>query len=172
MAVNPGKRFENDFQKSIDRENIFLHRLKDGSTRTGANGEMVRLKNRNLCDFILYKDGQLVLVELKSFLGKSMAFSNIKSNVDEQMTFLYDLQKETEKNGVKAYMVLNFRDLEETYAVPVGKFYEHYKNTTKASINISEVKEIGILLAQEKKRISFKYNINSLFEEETWQKEK
>lgn len=46
MAVNPGKRFENDFQKSIDKENIFLHRLKDGSTRTGANGEMVRLKNR------------------------------------------------------------------------------------------------------------------------------
>ena len=49
MAVNPGKRFENDFQKSIDKNNVFLHRLKDGSTRTGANGEMVRLKNKNGC---------------------------------------------------------------------------------------------------------------------------
>jgi hypothetical protein len=56
--------------------------------------------------------------------------------------------------------------------VPVGKFYEHYKNSKKASINIAEVKEIGTLLEQEKKRISFKYNINSLFEEETWREEK
>ena len=74
MAVNPGKKFENDFQKSINKEEVFIHRLKDGATRTGANGEMIRLKNKNLCDFILFKGNKLVLVELKSFLGKSMSF--------------------------------------------------------------------------------------------------
>ena len=163
MAVNPGKRFENDFQKSINKNEIFVQRLKDGSTRTGVHGEMIRLKSRNLCDFILFKDGKLVLVELKSFLGKSMSFSNIKSTVDEQMTFLYDLLKETEKKGIKSYMILNFRDIEETYAVSVNKFYEFYKNTNKASINIAEVREIGSLLKQEKKRVSFKYDIGSLF---------
>ena len=92
-----------------------------------------------------------------------MSFSNIKSTVDEQMTFLYDLLKETEKKGIKSYMILNFRDVEETYAVPVNKFYEFYKNTDKASINIAEVREIGSLLKQEKRRVSFKYDIGSLF---------
>lgn len=164
MAVNPGKRFENDFQKSIDRENIFLHRLKDGSTRTGANGEMVRLKNRNLCDFILFKDGQLVLVELKSFLGKSMAFSNIKSNVDEQMTFLYNLRLEASKNNVKAYMVLNFRELNETYAIDIHNFDEFYKFTGKKSIDITEARQLGKQLWQKKSRTRYRYGIEDLFD--------
>ena len=34
MATNPGKKFEEDFQNSVNREEIFLHRLKDGSTST------------------------------------------------------------------------------------------------------------------------------------------
>lgn len=163
MATNPGKKFEEDFQKSIDREKIFLHRLKDGSTKTGANGEMIRLKNKNLCDFILFKDGQLVLVELKSFLGKSMPFTNIKSSVDEQMTFLYDLRKETEKDNVKAYLILNFRDLEETYAIDVNNFDEFYKMTGKKSITIDEVRQLGKLLWQQKSRTRFKYEVSDLF---------
>jgi len=52
MATNPGKKFEEDFSNSVNREEIFLHRLKDGSTSTGADGKMIRLKNKNLCDFI------------------------------------------------------------------------------------------------------------------------
>lgn len=164
MATNHGKKFENDFQNSVDREKIFLHRLKDGSTRTGGNGEMVRLKNRNLCDFILFKDGQLVLVELKSFLGKSMSFTNIKSTVDEQQTFLYNLRLETKKKNVKAYMILNFRELNETYAIDINNFDEFYKFTMKKSIDVSEARQLGKKLWQKKSRTRYKYGINELFE--------
>ena len=164
MATNPGKKFEEDFKNSIDKDSIFLHRLKDGSTTTASNGEKIRLKNKNLCDFILYKDGQLVLVELKSFLGKSMPFTNIKNTVDEQMTFLYNLRQEAKKPGLKAYMVLNFRDLNETYAVNIDNFDEFYKFTKKKSIDISEVRQLGKQLWQQKNRTRFKYGIESLFE--------
>ena len=163
MATNPGKKFEEDFSNSVNREEIFLHRLKDGTTGT-VNGQMIRFKNKNLCDFLLFKDGQLVLVELKSFLGKSMAFSNIKSNVDEQMTFLYNLRLEASKNNVKAYMVLNFRELNETYAIDIHNFDEFYKFTGKKSIDITEARQLGKQLWQKKSRTRYRYGIEDLFD--------
>lgn len=163
MATNPGKKFEEDFSNSVNREEIFLHRLKDGSTSTGADGKMIRLKNKNLCDFILFKDGQLVLVELKSFLGKSMSFSNIKSTVDEQQTFLYNLRLEARKNNVKAYMILNFRELNETYAIDIHNFDEFYKFTEKKSIDIAEARQLGKQLWQKKSRTRYRYGIDELF---------
>ena len=163
MAVNPGKKFENDFQKSINKEEVFIHRLKDGATRTGANGEMIRLQNKNLCDFILFKGNKLVLVELKSFLGKSMSFSNIKNTIEEQEKFICNLLQETKKENIKAYFVLNFRELEETYAIEMETFNEFYNNTDKKSINISDVKKLGKKLAQYKKRTSYRYNVDNLF---------
>ncbi len=162
MATNPGKKFENDFKNSVDIDKIFLHRFKDGTTGT-VNGQMIRFKNKNLCDFLLFKDGQLVLVELKSFLGKSMSFSNIKSTVDEQQTFLYNLRLEAKKNNVKAYMILNFRDLSETYAIDIHNFDEFYRMTSKKSISIDEARQLGKRLFQQKKRTSYRYEINSLF---------
>jgi len=162
MAINAGKRFENDFKNSVDTSEIFLHRFKDGTTGT-VNGQMIRFKNKNLCDFLLFKDGQLVLVELKSFLGKSMSFSNIKSTVDEQQTFLYNLRLEAKKNNVKAYMILNFRDLSETYAIDIHNFDEFYKITNKKSINIDEVRQLGKQLFQQKKRTNYRYEISDLF---------
>ena len=162
MAMNAGKKFENDFKNSIDTNEIFLHRFKDGTTGT-VNGQMIRFKNKNLCDFLLFKDGQLVLVELKSFLGKSMSFSNIKSTVDEQQTFLYNLRLEAKKKNVKAYMILNFRDLSETYAIDIHNFDEFYKITNKKSINIDEVRQLGKQLFQQKKRTNYRYEISDLF---------
>lgn len=162
MAINAGKKFENDFKNSVNTDEIFLHRFKDGTAGT-VNGQMIRFKNKNLCDFLLFKDGLLVLVELKSFLGKSMPFSNIKDTVDEQQTFLYNLRLEAKKNNVKAYMILNFRDLLETYAIDIHNFDEFYKMTNKKSINIDEVRQLGKQLSQKKKRTSYRYEIDDLF---------
>ena len=162
MAMNAGKKFENDFKNSVNTDEIFLHRFKDGTTGT-VNGQMIRFKNKNLCDFLLFKDGLLVLVELKSFLGKPMPFTNIKDTVDEQQTFLYNLRLEAKKNNVKAYMILNFRDLSETYAIDIHNFDEFYKMTNKKSINIDEVRQIGKQLFQHKKIKSFRYMIDDLF---------
>ena len=163
MAMNAGKKFENDFKNSVNTDEIFLQRLKDGTTGTVNGRQMVRFKNKNLCDFILFRDGLLVLVELKSFLGKSMPFTNIKDTVDEQQTFLYNLRLEAKKNNVKAYMILNFRDLSETYAIDIHNFDEFYKMTNKKSINIDEVRQLGKQLFQQKKRTNYRYEISDLF---------
>ena len=162
MAINAGKKFENDFKNSVNTDEIFLHRFKDGTTGT-VNGQMIRFKNKNLCDFLLFKNGLLVLAELKSFLGKSMPFSNIKNTVDEQQTFLYNLRLEAKKNNVKAYIILNFRDLSETCAIDIHNFDEFYKMTNKKSISIDEARQLGKQLSQQKKRTRYRYEISGLF---------
>ena len=162
MAINAGKKFENDFKNSVNTDEIFLHRFKDGTTGT-VNGQMIRFKNKNLCDFLLFKNGLLVLAELKSFLGKSMPFTNIKNTVDEQQTFLYNLRLEAKKYNVKAYMILNFRDLSETYAIYIHNFDEFYKMTNKKSISIVEARQLGKQLSQQKKRTRYRYEISDLF---------
>ena len=162
MAINAGKKFENDFKNSVNTDEMFLHRFKDGTTGT-VNGQMIRFKNKNLCDFLLFKNGLLVLAELKSFLGKSMPFTNIKNTVDEQQTFLYNLRLEAKKNNVKAYLILNFMDLSETYAIDIHNFDEFYKMTNKKSISIDEARQLGKQLSQQKKRTRYRYEISDLF---------
>ena len=54
MAINAGKKFENDFKNSVNADEIFLHRFKDGTTGT-VNGQMIRFKNKNLCDFFTFQ---------------------------------------------------------------------------------------------------------------------
>ena len=67
------------------------------------------------------------------------------------------------KNNVKAYMILNFRDLSETYAIDIHNFDEFYKMTNKKSISIDEARQLGKQLYQQKKRTSYRYEIDSLF---------
>ena len=71
--------------------------------------------------------------------------------------------QETKKENIKAYFVLNFRELEETYAIEMETFNEFYNNTDKKSINISDVKKLGKKLVQYKKRTSYRYNVDNLF---------
>ena len=47
MAINAGKKFENDFKNSVNTDEIFLHRFKDGTTGT-VNGQMIRFKNKKI----------------------------------------------------------------------------------------------------------------------------
>ena len=67
------------------------------------------------------------------------------------------------KNNVKAYMILNFRDLSETYAIDIHNFDEFYKMTSKKSISIDEARQLGKQLSQQKKRTRYRYEISDLF---------
>lgn len=162
MAISPGKRFEQNFENSVDKGKIFLQRLKDGSARTAPDGSTVRLKTKNICDFILFKD-KLLLVELKSFLGKSMSFDNIKQEKEEQEKFLKKLVEESKKEKVESYMILNFRDYEKTIAIEINTFYEYYSNTHKKSIDIEKSFELGFLIPEKKKQVNSIYDVNVLF---------
>ena len=60
-------------------------------------------------------------------------------------------------------MVLNFRELNETYAIDIHNFDEFYKFTGKKSIDITEARQLGKQLWQKKSRTRYRYGIEDLF---------
>ncbi|AAK79196.1 recombination protein U [Clostridium acetobutylicum] len=69
MAINTGKRFEEDFKKSIP-EKYCVIRLKD-SASSWNGGTSSRFTINNPCDYIVFANKWLHLVELKSHKGAS-----------------------------------------------------------------------------------------------------
>lgn len=154
---NEGKKFEEDFINSFT-DDIFTYRLRD-SAGAWNNGNKARFTSKNGCDFIIFNTikGELLLLELKSFKGKSCSFSNVKAH---QIQFLTE---ESKKEGVRGLFILNFRDLEETYileAEDVNKLYL----ADKKSISLAFCRKNGQLLPQKLKRIRYEYNVDILIQ--------
>ena len=102
MEKNEGKVFEKDFQDSYPI-GVFIYRLKDtASTFTG--GKNTKYTTYNMCDYIAFNPEHkcVLALELKSFKGKSMPFTNIKSH---QLT---DMKKAKDEQNIESYFVLNF----------------------------------------------------------------
>lgn len=148
--MNDGKKFEEDFIKSVP-ENWFKYRLRD-SGGSWQGGEKARFTPTNICDFIVYNNN-LWLLELKSHKGKSIPLSCIREN---QMNGLEDALKV----GVKAGYVFNFRDTEETYFINAFEICKFVGSTYRKSIPIDYLKENGVLIPQQKKKVRYKYDLS------------
>lgn len=156
--MTPGKQFENDFINSLPKH-IFKYRLKDGTASWGSNqAENVRFQASNICDFIVHNGKCLYLLELKSHKGKSLPLSCIRPN---QLKGLWNAEN---YENVVAYIVVNFRELNETYIINVSDII-HYMghNMDKKSIPISLFKEVGVLIPQTLKKVHYSYDLG-LFE--------
>lgn len=157
---NAGKIFESDFVKSFRKE-VFIYRVRDNTGAWSGNNvgnNVVRFTSQNMCDFIAYsnKSNKLLLLELKSFKGKSCPLVNIK---EHQIKMMYI---EGQKAGVQAYFILNFRDLNETYAVKADRIYDFYKQSDRKSFDYAWCKENGIFIVGKLKRTRYEYVVESL----------
>lgn len=147
MALNEGKKFEQDFEKSIP-EDMYYKREKDDTA--GFRGV------HNSHDYTLYRFPNLCLMELKSVKGKSIPFSNITNN---QLEGLYN---EGFKRGIIAGFLFNFRAVGQTYFVEVGKVWDYIKTAERKSIPVVWCEENGILLRGKKKRTRWRYDVDDL----------
>lgn len=143
---NEGKLFENDFAKSF--KDIFILRLKDSASGWN-NGNMSRFTVNNPCDFISINiyNNKVLLLELKSFNGKSCPFSNFKKHqIDELNEYALKF------DHTQCYFILNFRELDVTYAVRATDIYKIYIDKEgRKSVSIKFCEENGIKIKQEKK---------------------
>jgi len=152
---NPGKDFEKDFVKSIP-DRCDITRLKDGGGWSNATN--MRFTSSNPCDFIVFSEsGQDTIhkLELKSTLGKSLPFGNIK---EHQLEELY----QSSLKGVEALFIVNFRDVNETYRVSVQALRAFINQTDRKSVPLSWFRECTILIPQTLIRVRYKYDLNWL----------
>ncbi|MFT8347349.1 Holliday junction resolvase RecU [Clostridium saccharoperbutylacetonicum] len=154
---NPGKLFEQDFIDSFPMFDIFTFRLRDSASAWGEGASKLRFTSSNPCDFLVFShyNNTLLMLELKSFKGKSIPFTNIKSHQIQALT------EKSKLEGVRGLFILNFRDLAETYALDAKLVDELYREGKK-SIPLAYMKKHGELIEQKLKKVRYTYNIDKL----------
>jgi penicillin-binding protein-related factor A (putative recombinase) len=163
---NEGKLFEEDFQNSAKKQNIFVHRIKDINLPFDLRSR-VKLP-QNQYDSILFYNGWLLPIEFKSTKSKSISFS--ESIIKEHQ--IQSLKDATEYEKVIPGFIFNFREPDnETFFIHIDEFVK-YKNIAenqldhtyeskinKSSIPMAICKEIGIEIENEKKRTRYFYDV-------------
>ena len=144
---NEGKKFEKHFRGSIP-EHIYHYRLKDDTS--GFAGIA------NPCDIFVYRYPSMFLFELKSHKGKSIPFDAIRKAQWD------GLEKASIHKGIYAGVIVNMREYDITFYVSIESLLE-FKNTCgKKSMNIDDMKKIGLVVGQTLKRKYYTYNIEDL----------
>lgn len=159
IIKNPGKQFEEQLYNSFP-QNVFIYRIADSSSSWNSSNSQrnSRFTIKNPCDFLVYSsiNRKLILLELKSCKGKSCPFSNIKIH---QISKLYEYSK---KDGVEAYFIFNFREVNQTFAVTVNKVHDFYKKAERKSFSLEWCRNNGILIESKLKRIKYSYDMSVL----------
>jgi recombination protein U len=154
---NEGKQFESDFISSFPTD-MWTYRLRDTSSSwqdKGNDTKTSRFTVTNICDFLIhnYFNAETYLLELKSVTNKSVPFGNLrKHQVDE-------LYKSLTKRGIKAFFLLNYRSVNETYAITADLIYDYYYNSERKSFSIDWCRENGFLITQRLKKVNYVYDI-------------
>ena len=152
--MNEGKKFEEDFKKSMDIYNIWNYRLRD-SSGSWSNSNGSRFTPKNICDYIAYNNGGLYLLELKSHKGTSLPYTAIS---DYQLKGLSNI----DYPGIKAYFIINMRDKEKTYAIEAQKIKKYIETSERKSIPISFMDDEGAEIKGIKRRTRFEYDVGEL----------
>ncbi len=169
MPKDPGKKFEEDFKKSIP-DRCDVTRLYDAGGWSGGvpgEGDNIRFTPSNPCDLIVFSanlvtsHGKLYKLELKSLNGKSLPLGNIKSSDEKRLKFVAKLVA-SENRGVMAGFVVNFRDTNETFFVLASKVFVFIELAERASIPIAWFRENGRLIEQKIKRVRWGYDLEWL----------
>lgn len=159
IIKNSGKQFEEQIYYSF-AEDLFVYRIADSSSSWNSSNDQrkSRFTMKNPCDFLVYSSisKKLLLLELKSCKGKSCPFSNIKIH---QIKKLYEYSK---KNGVDAYFIFNFRDVNQTFAITANKVHDFYEKAERKSFSLEWCRDNGILIESKLKRIKYSYDMSVL----------
>ena len=141
--------FEKEFFNSLD--NIFVQRIKDNT---------LRFENvKNVCDFIVFRQPFLYLVEPKTTKLRSLPFSNISQF---QIDFLYHYSKQ---KGIVAGFIINFRSHDyKTFFLPAEKAYIYYYHSDRKSFPLEWVQENGIALPSSLIRTRYRFNLSPLLQ--------
>lgn len=168
--MNDGKDFENQIKESIVKlKDVYYLRLEDppqsfNITSSADNG--LRFSNKNPYDFIMYHNLYMYAIECKSTKQKSISFARDKKEKSKSIK-VHQIKglSEAYTKGVIAGFFLNFRELKETYFLHIKDFLNFYLNTTKLSIDKNDVvKNNGILIPQQIKKVKYNYDIKYLLD--------
>lgn len=159
MPLNEGKKFERDFRASVPKDVYYL-RIRDSASFVDWGNEDMRFSSRSPYDVVLCRRGQMYALELKSHMGKSMSFGTEETVIKQHQV---DSLMDARSGGAVAGLVLNYREVQETYFVPVYDFWMFTQTSGKKSINVKDAAEIGRRMLSKKLRTTYRYDVSVLW---------
>lgn len=149
---NVGKNFEKDWKDSIPGS-VFYYRFKDG-TSSWASNDKLSFSTSNIADCMLYYNGKLYILELKTVQGKSFGFANVRNNQ------LIEMEKASKFMGIVAGFVINFRDIDKTVFIEINEFIDIMNRSGKKSFNQKDLEFHNYTeIEGKKKKVHFGYNV-------------
>lgn len=148
---NFGKIFEVQVLSSIPSY-MYKMRIKD---------TVMRFKgDTNPCDIIVFYNGRLIMLELKSTQNTSLPFDNIHFHQFQ------DLEIAKKVEGIHAGFLIEMRKYKETYYLDIDKALDYVKNSGRKSFAISFLRENAIRVEQTLKRTRYGYNMEKLISQD------
>ena len=104
IAQNEGKKFEQDFANSVNKDKCWLYRLRDNAASFSGSTN-TRFASSNVCDYIMFhnKTRTLYLLEMKSTKSSSIPYTMIRDNQIKELT-------ESSKHTLVAGFIFNYRE--------------------------------------------------------------
>lgn len=169
--MNQGKVFEKAFVNSIP-DGIYCQRLIDPAASFGGASK-TRFSPHQPYDFYAFVKPYFFAMELKSTSGSLTFWREDFDNDGKKHTFeikkwqIEGLNRASQHEGVIAGFYINFRNVNKTYFLSIGKYHELTDGLNKKSINHEDVAQYGLLIEQQLLKVNYKYNLRKFFDDVT-----
>lgn len=165
--MNTGKIFEQNFKKSVPDDFYYL-RLKDPAV--GWTGGASKYSPNNPFDCLIYTGTGLHCIELKT-CAKSITFWREDFEHDGKK-HTFEIKKHQIKglyeagiyHGIYPSIVINFRDANETWCIPISLFKDFTDGLSKKSINHEDAALLGYRVPTRHLKVNDRYDIKAMTE--------
>jgi recombination protein U len=158
--VNEGKKFEENFKKSIP-EDVYWKRMNDSSIGFDIENSTQRFAPKSPFDYFLFYKGNLYCLELKSTKDKSISFAGSNPMIKQHQI---DELKNAHDKGCIAGFILNFRSSGNTYFMSIRYFLNLSREIKKKSFNEDDlyISPRLINIPSRKLKVNYRYDLNAM----------
>ena len=161
---NLGKKFEENWKKSVPNYNFYYRFRDSGSSYYGGN-QNLRFSASNIADCLLQDPFTgLHLIELKNHKGKSIPLNCIIGNKTKEKQ-IKDLVEANKYSSVYSSLIVFFSDIERCFELSINNFIEFIQKEDRKSIPIEYFEKYGFEIEVTKIKTNYRFNI------EKWLKE-
>lgn len=162
-----GKLFEEQWKKSIP-EDVYYLRLKDNPSSFGKDSSFVRFTLNNPFDCLVFYNGFLFPLELKSTSSKSISIQTKKEEKGKMIKInqIEGLSKSNKYENIFSGFLFDFRESEKTFWMGINDFLKFQEENNKKSINEKDIiKYNAIEVEKGKKKTRYVFSVKKLIED-------
>lgn len=157
IIINSGKRFEDNWKKSIPK-NVFYYRIKD-NVSSWTNDERARFTPSNICDCFVFEGKYLLTLELKNTKTKSLPYNNIRKHQIDDLLWAGSFY------NVISGFVINYDTLDECYFVEISDFKRFFDENDRKSLPVDYCRSNALKIENKRIKTNKVYDVKNFLKE-------